>query len=89
MENLNQTFGQMRRAALEFRELQSGLSELIELSRLTHKDKVKAAGCRSTHYYRKLKSKNFLTKHLLGMVRFIVEHDNLQIAKNKLSQSDE
>jgi hypothetical protein len=86
---LQRSFGKMYKESLQFRELQEGLIELIELSRITRNDKMKAASCNPSNYYRHLNDKNFAPKHLLGMIKLIVEHDNLEIAKNKFRNVDE
>lgn len=88
-EPRQRSFGKMYKESLQFRELQEGLIELIELSKITRNDKIKAASCNSSNYYRHLNDKNFSPKHLLGMVKLIVEHANLQIVKNKFRNTDE
>lgn len=69
--------------AEQFRQLQIGLSELVELSQVQTKEKIKGAGIAQSHYYRKLESKNFNSKQLLGMFRKIIECSNFEMIKNK------
>lgn len=83
------TFAFMRNQAEQFRELQSELTELIELSKITRDAKMKAALCSSSNYYRHLGNKSFSAKQLIGMVKLIVEHDNLEIARNKFRNKNE
>jgi hypothetical protein len=83
------TFGLMRNQAKQFRELQSDLTELIELSKLTRDAKMKAAISSPSNYYRHLSNKSFSAKQLIGMVKLIVEHDNLEIAKDKFRNTND
>lgn len=83
------TFGLMRKQAEQFRELQSELTELIELSKLTRDAKMKAAISSPSNYYRHLNNKSFSAKQLIGMVKLIVEHDNLEIARDKFRNTND
>ena len=73
----------MYKEAEQFRELQSGLYELIELSRVPVKDKLRGSGMASSHYYRSLRERNLNAKQLLGIMRSVIEHSNYEMVMNK------
>ncbi|MBW8334843.1 MAG: hypothetical protein K0M40_22695 [Prolixibacteraceae bacterium] len=85
MERSNKSFGAMYKEAEQFRELQSGLHELIELSRVPVKDKLRGSGMASAHYYRCLQERKFNAKQLLGIMRSVIENTNYEMVKNKNS----
>lgn len=67
----------------EFDELQTGLSELVELSNVPFDEKVKGSGMASGHFYRKLTARSFNAKQLIGIFRSIIEHGNITEIKNR------
>lgn len=75
--------GKLYKEAEQFRELQQGLSELIELSQVPVKEKIKGAGIAQGHYYRQMAAKNFNAKQLLGAFKTIIEKSNYEIIRNK------
>ena len=83
------TLGKLYKEAEQFRELQSGLSELIELSKVQVKDKLKGSGMASSHYYRSLQERKLTAKQLLCIFRSIIEISNFEIVKNKLNRTEE
>lgn len=83
MKNLNRSFGAMYKEAEQFRELQSDLCDLIELSIVPVKDKLRGSGMASSHYYRRLHERKLNAKQLLGIMRSVIEHANYEMVKNK------
>lgn len=75
--------GELYKEAEQFKQLQKGLSELLELSNIPTKEKLHGSGISQAHYYRKLAGKNFTAKQLLGIFRKIIESSNLEMIKNK------
>lgn len=78
-----QSSGSMYREAMSFKELESGIYDLIELSNVPDICKIKGSKMYHSRYFMKRNNRSFKPRQLLGILRSIVEHSNFEMVKNK------
>ena len=82
---LNNPSEYISRSDRYFKELESGIYELIELSNVPDIVKIKGAKMYHSRYFVKLNARTFKPRQLLGILRGIIEHSNYEMVKNKMS----
>lgn len=83
MEKSDKSFGAMYKESLKFQELELGIYELIDLSKVPYIYKMKGSNICKSKYYPKINNRTLNPKQLLGILRSIIEYANYEMVKNK------
>ena len=78
-----QSSGSIYKEAKSFKEIESGIYNLIELSNVPDICKIKGAKMSHSIYFVRLNSRSFKPRQLLGILRSIIEHSNFELIKHR------